>query len=219
MKTRKGRANGKAPDDRGRRFEAADGHTPPGTPPSACGGGRGADDGGGPFQTDLNGAAAGGPPGGGRDASGKFIRGNQAAVGKGNPHNRRAAALRLALSQDVGEDEMRRLGRSLYQQGLGGDVLAARLFLEYVVGRPRVAVDPDELDLREWERLRRGPSLAALWFTIHEVADAGRAAELFGRLSAATADDLLEQLRAQVTHAAERFARSQIAERKAKVGK
>src|SRR4029077_16022530 len=38
-----------------------------------------------------------------------------------------------------------------------GDVPAARLVLSYGIGKPTEAVNPDTLDLEEWDIYRRGP--------------------------------------------------------------
>jgi hypothetical protein len=114
---------------------------------------------------------------------------------------------------------MKRLGRKLYEQGLAGDVVAARLFLEYVVGRPRLIPDEDALDLDEWKLLAAGPSLAAAWHGIHEVVDPRFACEVWKRLSAASADAATDQLVDAVQREPARFAGDLRAERKARVGR
>jgi hypothetical protein len=38
-----------------------------------------------------------------------------------------------------------------------GDLAAIKLFLEYTVGKPSAAVDPDQVDLHEWQLQRQTP--------------------------------------------------------------
>ncbi len=75
-----------------------------------------------------------------RDASGRFAIGN--AGGPGNPHARRIAKLRSALLAAIKPDDLRDVVASLLVATKAGDVAAARLLLEYSLGRPR-AIDDD----------------------------------------------------------------------------
>jgi hypothetical protein len=84
----------------------------------------------------------------GRDAGGRFARGNKG--GPGNPHARRVAALRSALLEALTPERMRTLAERLYDRALGGDTAAAKLLLAYALGRPAQPVNPDRLDLDEW---------------------------------------------------------------------
>jgi hypothetical protein len=94
----------------------------------------------------------------GRDqASGRFLPGNRAACGNG--HARRQAQLRAVLADEVGEDGLRRIVRRLARDAEHGDVAAATLILNYLLGKPAKAVDPDELDLHEYHLLSRRPAL------------------------------------------------------------
>jgi hypothetical protein len=172
-----------------------------------------------PLVTVDNGDAPGAdpPPPGGRTKRGRFAAGNHCA--RGNPNHRRAAMLRAALGEGVGADEMKALGKKLYDQALSGDTVAARLLLEYVVGKPRLAPDPDSLDALEWKVLTSGPTLAALWHAAHEVADPAFACAVWKKLSAASADAAADQLVDAVQREPGRFARDLAAERKAKVGR
>src|SRR5262245_55795769 len=88
----------------------------------------------------------------GRDAGGRFARGNRG--GPGHPHARRVAALRSALLEALTPERLRALAERLYDRALGGDTAAAKLLLAYALGRPAPPVDPDRLDLDEW-RLRQ----------------------------------------------------------------
>jgi hypothetical protein len=92
-------------------------------------------------------AAAGG--GGGRDSRGRFAKGN--AGGPGNPFARQTARLRQVLVAMVKEDDILDIAAMLIVKAKGGDLVAAKLLLSYVVGRPTAASDPDRLDHDEWQ--------------------------------------------------------------------
>jgi len=116
------------------------------------------------------------PPAGGKDPqTGRFTPGNRCA--RGNPHFRRAAALRSAFAAAVSEDEIRQLARGLLQQALAGDTTAAGLLLSYAVGKPQPAADPDEADLREWQLIRGRPSDAEVLLHLLESSPPGPVAE------------------------------------------
>ena len=92
------------------------------------------------------------PPTVGRDAGGRFARGN--AGGPGNPFARRVAALRQALLGAVTEEDVQDVAKRLLELARVGDVAAMKLLLGYVLGRPAEVVDPDTLDLKEWQLYR-----------------------------------------------------------------
>ena len=112
-----------------------------------------------PFQPFANGAPAPSPANG-RDSSGRFVKGNPG--GPGNPHLRRTAALRAALTGCVTEKEVAALGRKLYRMAMGGDLEACQVLLRYLVGKPVEVVDPDTVDSRELDSLLCSPDLADL---------------------------------------------------------
>src|SRR5262249_3137424 len=93
-----------------------------------------------------------GAPVTGRDGKGRFVRGNPG--GPGNPFARQTAALRSALVRKMDEGRMERLAERLSGLARQGDVPAARLVLQYTIGKPTPAVDPDDVDRLEWERER-----------------------------------------------------------------
>ena len=90
---------------------------------------------------------------GGRDAAGRFTKGNPG--GPGNPMGRRVAALRRALLDAVTEEDVRALAGALLEKAKGGDVAAARLIMPYLVGPP-----PD-LDAEVEARLEQLEALLA----------------------------------------------------------
>jgi hypothetical protein len=57
------------------------------------------------------------------------------------------------------EDVMSLL-RVMLALGRNGDVAAARVFLEYVVGKPHKAPDPDRIEHHEWQLFAEAPRLA-----------------------------------------------------------
>jgi hypothetical protein len=83
----------------------------------------------------------------GRDARGRFARGN--VGGPGNPFTRQAAAFRKALCDTVTDDDIQALTRMLLDKAKGGDVAAAKLLFTYTIGRPADVVNPDTLDVDE----------------------------------------------------------------------
>jgi hypothetical protein len=85
----------------------------------------------------------------GRDArSGRFTAGNR--FSRGNPFSRRQAALRTALVEAVGAEQLQAIARKLASLAASGDIQAAALLLAYVVGKPAATVNPDMVDLEEW---------------------------------------------------------------------
>jgi hypothetical protein len=91
----------------------------------------------------------------GRDAQGRFAKGN--AGGPGNPFARRMARMRSVLCAAVSEEDIEAVTRMLVERAREGDVAAARLLLAYAVGQPAEAVDPDTLDAQEWQVFRQVP--------------------------------------------------------------
>jgi hypothetical protein len=106
-----------------------------------------------------------GPNGDGRDSQGRFAKGNPG--GPGNPFVRRVASLRNAMLDAVTEDDLRSVVQAVVGKAKAGDLAAAKLLLDYCIGRPPEAIDPDRAELeamkldRERRREQAGP-LAAL---------------------------------------------------------
>jgi hypothetical protein len=92
----------------------------------------------------------------GRDARGRFVRGNPG--GTGNPFARRVAQLRRTLCETVTDEDIEAVAKKLVEQAKAGDVAAAKLLFSYTIGQPAPAVDPDTLDLQEWDIRRRTPA-------------------------------------------------------------
>ena len=112
----------------------------------------------------------------GRDAGGKFTKGNKG--GPGNPFARRIAELRAALVNTVTAEDLAKVAAAMIKKAGKGDVAAARLVFQYVLGKPSDPPDPDRVDVDEWENVKehaRPPS---------------EMAEVLDRLPAAKASEL-----------------------------
>jgi hypothetical protein len=88
----------------------------------------------------------------GRDAQGRFTKGNKG--GPGNPFARKVAELRRTLVNFVTEDDMKHVAFVLKEKAMGGDLAAIKLLFQYVLGKPTQTVDPDRLDVDEWQKLQ-----------------------------------------------------------------
>ena len=73
-----------------------------------------------------------------RDERGRFTTGNSG--GPGNPYARRVAQLRSALIACVTDDDLQQVASAMIAAAKGGDVAAARLLFDRVLG-PAVPVD------------------------------------------------------------------------------
>ena len=73
-------------------------------------------------------------PNGGRDANGRFAPGNKG--GPGNPEAARVARIRSALLRAANLKDVRAIIKSLIEQAKGGDVAAAKLLFDRILGRP-----------------------------------------------------------------------------------
>jgi hypothetical protein len=87
----------------------------------------------------------------GRDAKGRFAKGNPG--GPGNPFARHLAKLRTALVQCVSEEDIRQIANGLLVSAKLGHLPSIRVLLMYVLGKPSCAVNPDTLDIEEWRQL------------------------------------------------------------------
>ena len=74
--------------------------------------------------------------------------------GPGNPFARKVAELRKTLVNFVTEDDMKHIAFVLKERAMGGDLAAIKLLFQYVLGKPNETVDPDRLDLDEWQKLQ-----------------------------------------------------------------
>jgi hypothetical protein len=87
-----------------------------------------------------------------RDARGRFTKNNKG--GPGNPFNRRVGQLRTLLIEHVSDDDLAAIVDKVVQMAREGDLAAAKLVLSYTIGKPVPAVDPDRLDVEEFNLFR-----------------------------------------------------------------
>lgn len=89
--------------------------------------------------------------GNGRDRCGRFATGNKLA--RGNPMNRRVQRLRVALLQAVGTDDVRQVVKALLAKAMKGDVAAATLLFDRLLGRPTPAEAPQPVQVVQAEQI------------------------------------------------------------------
>jgi hypothetical protein len=65
------------------------------------------------------------------------------------------AALRQELLKAVTSEDLAGVVRAMIEKAKEGDVAAAKLVLQYTLGKPAQTVDPDRLDEMEWEQWQR----------------------------------------------------------------
>ena len=99
-----------------------------------------------------------------RDANGKFAPGNRG--GTGNPFARRVAQMRRVILDALDEKALTRVVNSMIEQAEKGDVAAARLLLQYSLGKPAPAVQPDRMDIDEYEVISDASIPTAEWMQI-----------------------------------------------------
>ena len=94
----------------------------------------------------------------GRDAiTGRFVRGNRAAVGRVSSARRNLIAFRNI----VGESEIVDLAEMLLNRARQGDICAARILLDYALPRPNEIVRIDDRNEREAEDEKQRRELLA----------------------------------------------------------
>jgi len=89
--------------------------------------------------------------GGGRDGKGRFRAGNTG--GPGNLFTRQTAQLRAALIQRVTIDDINVIADELILQARNGKLASIKLLFQYIIGKPTVAVNPDTLDVEEFQQI------------------------------------------------------------------
>src|SRR6476646_381163 len=86
-----------------------------------------------------------------RAPKGRFTMGNKG--GPGNPFARQVAEIRKLLLNSVPGERLTKIVLALVEKAEAGDVAAAKLVLQYTVGKPAEAVEPDRIELED-HRLR-----------------------------------------------------------------
>ena len=88
-------------------------------------------------------------PSKGRSTNGQFTRGN--AGGPGNPFGRRLASMREAILRAVSDEDIGQIMTSMVNLAKEGNIQAAKLVLQYAVGKPAPVAQPDRVDEEEWD--------------------------------------------------------------------
>jgi hypothetical protein len=128
----------------------------------------------------------------GRDANGRFARGNPG--GPGNPYYRRQAELKRKILESVTDVDVMSVMRVLLGLARTGDLAAIKLFLEYTVSKPNATVDPDKADLHEWGLKRQAPKLEEVIGQMGEVIPTPTANAVVDRVQPIAADCNLKRL-------------------------
>jgi hypothetical protein len=98
-----------------------------------------------------DGAAQPSGAGAGRDTKGKFVAGN--CGGPGNPFARKCAELRSAMMEAVTPQDMKDIIYAIVFKARCGDLAAAKILLPYVLGKAAPAVNPDTIDIEEFQQI------------------------------------------------------------------
>jgi hypothetical protein len=83
------------------------------------------------------------------DARGRFAKGNPG--GPGNPFARRTALYQKAIRQVVSLEDMREVMTMVKLKAKSGDLAAVKILTAHTAGKGVPAVDPDRLDINEWQ--------------------------------------------------------------------
>ena len=92
----------------------------------------------------------------GRDAQGRFAPGNRG--GPGNPHAAQVSRLRSALLDAITPDDMRAIVAALIEKARSGDVHAASVLFDRVLGKPLEVDIIDRIEALEAQFLEVSPS-------------------------------------------------------------
>ncbi|MFO0846448.1 MAG: hypothetical protein U0797_29445 [Gemmataceae bacterium] len=85
----------------------------------------------------------------GRDSNGRFAKGN--AGGPGNPFARRVAQMRSLALEKVTDDDLAAILKKMVELAKEGDIPAAKLVLQYTLGKPVSQPHPDRIDRDEMQ--------------------------------------------------------------------
>jgi hypothetical protein len=132
------------------------------------------------------------PPPSGRDAHGRFTKGN--AGGPGNPFARQSAAIHRAFRSVVSQEKAQALALKLMDMAMEGNLAAAKLLLTYGIGRPQEAVNPDSLDIQEWALWRQAPGMSEEMPKVIKCLTAEQACLLAREIQPEVSQEMLTQL-------------------------
>ena len=113
-----------------------------------------------------------------RTTNGRFAPGNSG--GPGNPFGRQVAELRKALLNRVSPEKIGALIDSIVEKAMHGDVGAAKLVLQYTLGKPAAAVEPDRVEIEDYNLRAESAVPAHVWGPMLQHLPAGRVNEIAG---------------------------------------
>jgi hypothetical protein len=93
-----------------------------------------------------------------RQPNGRFAKNNPG--GPGNPFARQVAELRKRLLSRLTGEELDAIADQLIELAKDGNVPAIKLLFSYTLGKPAEAVQPDHLDVEEWNMFRETAGMA-----------------------------------------------------------
>ena len=95
------------------------------------------------------------------DAKGHFARGNKG--GPGNPFARQVVQLRKRIVEALGTERFDRVLEAVIVKAEAGDIPAAKLLFQYALGQPGAAVEPDRLDIEEFQLKQESAITPTTW--------------------------------------------------------
>src|SRR5262249_53317294 len=100
----------------------------------------------------------------------------------------------------VTDDDLKGIVAAIVARARRGDLAAAKLLLEYVLGKPAAAVSPDDVEEDEWRRFAREPSLVDVAAATSGKVDPGLASDFL--LAQRRANDTWKKLTTPAVSAA-----------------
>jgi hypothetical protein len=96
----------------------------------------------------------------------RFAPGNPG--GPGNPFARQVAELRKVMLAAVTLEQMRVVTEAMIERAAKGDVAAAKLLLQYTLGKPAAAVEPDRVEIEDYKLRTESAVPAHVWGPMRE---------------------------------------------------
>ena len=104
------------------------------------------------------------------DARGRFIKGKRG--GPGNPFARQLAAFRQVFIDSATLEDMRDIARAVILRAKAGDMAAARIACNYLMGKPAPGPDIDRLNATEWKMMKEQTDVVRDFMTAPDVPSA-----------------------------------------------
>src|SRR4051812_18655705 len=126
--------------------------------------------------------------------TGRFGKGNTAALGHVDPSARARAELQKALVAAVSKQDIEARARRLLADALRGQVSSAELLLKYVVGKPAKADDPDRVGLEAWRLVQAWPWVSEFLVTVARAVNPAVATTFAPPMVGDTPDKLVKKM-------------------------